>query len=422
MGPEGGYFKEFTFDPTNSDIIYVGSDDGGGVWKSIDAGNSWNLTTFDFPNMTGWKVVIDENSTNTIYACDLYGRYGLLKSNDAANSWSEVSIGLTTTYDRMVSGIVVKTSDTLFISTGESSTSTPVRPGNGIFKSYDGGLSWLPAGLQGMTCPSIGKNEFGTIFAGSEENGLFYSNDNGISWLLHPDIPDSSTVFEIQTESNILLLASTEGVFLSSDWGITFNLIGLVGEFNFDACIHKTSPNIEIYSSTLTGLKHYSSATGLWTLVPGVFFNDQLIIGITSDAHGLCLTVNPLNSNEFYLGSFAQGVYKTTDNFDTFTQLSIDGVTVVDVIVSVEDTSVILISEFDFTLPLASIKRSVDGGASFTTVSSQITNRLMFNPNNNDTVYAATNNGVHLSNDFGLTFSPWILSGEDCLTIKSSGS
>ena len=84
IGPYGGYFKEFTFHPNNSSIIYAGSDDGGGIWKSSDMGNTWILLTTNYPNMTGWKITIDENSPNTIYACDVYSRYGILKSTDGA--------------------------------------------------------------------------------------------------------------------------------------------------------------------------------------------------------------------------------------------------------------------------------------------------------------------------------------------------
>jgi len=502
IGPEGGYFKEFTIDPNNNNIIYAGSDDGGGIWKSTDAGASWSLLTSSFPNMTGWKVILDENNANTIYGCDLYGRYGVLKSTDGGSTWTNINSGLYSTYDNMVSGLVVKTTDTLFISTGESATSTPVRPGNGMFKSYDGGLSWVAAGLQGITIPSSGKNDFGTIFAGTEDYGLYYTNDNGTTWITHPDIPVSGTVFEIESKGNIVMVASSEGVLLSTDWGANFVNTGLVGEFNFDACIHKTAPDIELFSSTMTGLKRYSSATSSWNLVTGSYFTDQIIIGITSDgtnvycsgflnspiqisndgglnwnqaasspkateltdiyvdpldnnhimccllgsynlngdfdrealyetmdgganwnrigpdAHALCLTVNPSNSQEFYLGSFAQGVYKTSDGFNTFSQLSPNGVSVADIIVSSTNSDLVLISEIDWGGPTTSIKRSADGGSSFTTVSNAIANRMLFLPSNNDTIFVATNNGMLLSSDNGLTFNPWLLGGEDCRSLE----
>ena len=501
IGPEGGYFKEFTIDPSDNTIIYAGSDDGGGIWKSTDSGASWNITTANFPNMTGWRVVIDDNNSNVVYGCDVYGRYGILKSTDGGTSWTVNNIGLNSAYDKMVSGLVAKTSDTLFISTGENATSTPMRPGNGMFKSYNGGVSWSPAGLQGETIPAVGKNDFGTIFAGTEGAGTFYTNDNGNNWIVHPDIPQTGVVHEIQTIGNVMIVASSEGIFLSGDWGITFTNIGLVGEFNFDACIHTLASDVVIFSSTLSGLQRYSQNAGTWVPVAGTYFTDQIIIGLASDgsniycsgfsnspieisndggttwnqatsspiateltdvyldpsnnnhimcsllgsynlngdydreavyettdggtnwarigpdAHGLCLTVTPSNDQEFYLGSFAQGVYKTTDGFNTFTQLSNNGVGVVEVIVSASNPDVVLISEIDWSGPTPSIKRSDDGGNTFNTVASTVTNQMLFYPANNDTIYAATSSGVLRSTDNGLNFTNWQLSGENCLSL-----
>ena len=170
IGPSGGYFKEFAIDPTNSSTIYAGSDDGGGIWKTTDNGNSWNLLTADFPNMTGWKITISQTLPNTIYVCDIYNRYSILKSINGGQTWNQISNGLNSSYDKMVSGLVIQNTDTLLISTGEASNSTPPRPGNGVFVSNNGGTTWNPAGLQGYTIPSIANNAFGTVFAGSESN------------------------------------------------------------------------------------------------------------------------------------------------------------------------------------------------------------------------------------------------------------
>lgn len=501
IGPEGGYFKEFTFDPNNASIIYAGSDDGGGVWKSIDDGATWSLLTEEFPNMTGWFISVDENALNTIYACDVYSRYGVLKSSDGGQSWVEKTTGLQTAYDKMVSGIVIKTTDTLFISTGEASTTTPPRPGNGVFRSFDGGDSWTTSGLQGITVPCINKNTFGTIFAGTEFNGLQYSNDNGASWIVHPDVNATSVVHEIDVKDNVIVIAASTGIYLSTDWGINFTNIGLSGDFNFDIAIHSITPNIELYCPSFSGLQYYSSATSNWSIVSDPLLNNQLIMGIESNgtmiylgafsnspiykssnggtswettssspivteltdiymdptnsdriltsllgtyniggaynkesiyetndggltwtrkgpnAHGLSLAANPYNSDQFYLGTFSQGLFKTNDSFDNQTQLISGNKLIGDVAISKSDTNVVIVSEVDLDASQVAIKRSADGGSSFTNVGALLANRVLFNSNNNDTVYAATNNGVHLSTDNGVTWNPWILSGSNILSL-----
>ena len=501
IGPYGGYFKEFTFHPNNSSIIYAGSDDGGGIWKSSDMGNTWILLTTNYPNMTGWKITIDENSPNTIYACDVYSRYGILKSTDGGSTWSNPINGLNSERDKMVSGLSILSTDTLIISTGESATTTPPRPGNGVFKSFDGGNTWNPAGLQNMTTPCIGNNVFGTIFVGTEDHGLFYSNDYGTTWTIHPDVSSTAICHEIDVKDSIILIGTNFGVYLSSNYGINFTNIGLSGEFNFDVTIHQIQPNIEVYSSTINGLKYYSSATGSWTVENDPEFAGQLVIGIQSDgtniytstfsnyliikssdsgntwfttpdspictelnaifvdptnnnriltgmmgsynvgasfnksalretnnggntwlskgpnAHALALTSNPQNSNSMFLGTFSSGLFKTNNSFNTYSNLITGNKLVGDIAISNADTNIILISEVDLDLFTGSIKRSNDGGNTFTTSSNNFAHRITFNSNSYDTAYAATDNGIFISIDNGISWNPWVLSGETILSL-----
>jgi len=498
IGPKGGYFKEFTFHPTNPSIIYAGSDDGGGVWKSTDGGINWALLTASFPNMTGWSITIDPVNTNTLYTCDVYSRYGILKSTDGGSTWSQIVNGLSSQYDRMVSGITLKNSDTLFISTGEGATTNPPRPGNGVFRSDNGGSSWSPAGLQDTTVLSIGSNVFGTIFAGTESYGLKFSNDNGSTWSTHPQINSTTRVYEVEVQDSVVAVASTAGIYLSTNWGINFTNTGLASNFNFDVSVQNTPPAIELWSTSFAGLQKYSSASGNWTLVSHPLIDNKLVIGIgakdnsvmigtftngpiylsndsgtnwieavnspsctelnglnidpdnsnkmrtcllgtygfsTNDqciyetidagnswtrkgpnAHALCINSNPENFNTAFVGTFSQGLFKSTDGFDSFTNV-INGNTIADVIVSASDTNIVLVSEGEMDFSNAYIKRSTDGGSTYTVVNNLAVNRLTFNTSNNDTVYAATFNGVYRSVDFGTTWDPWVLGGTTILSL-----
>ena len=76
IGPEGGFFKDFVIHPHTPSTVYAGSDDGGGVWKSEDGGDSWTLLTGDFPNFTGWHIEMDLEHPDTLYFSEIYGRYG----------------------------------------------------------------------------------------------------------------------------------------------------------------------------------------------------------------------------------------------------------------------------------------------------------------------------------------------------------
>ncbi len=499
-GPFGGYFKEFTIDPQNNAVIYAGSDDGGGVWKSTDFGDTWNLLTGDYPNMTGWKIVVDPTNSNTMYACDVYSRYAVLKSMDGGNNWTIQGNGLHSAYDKMVSGIAIMNTDTLLISTGEAANSDPPRPGNGVYLSTNAGNSWTATGFQDTTTTSINNNIFNTIFVGTEDHGLYYSNNFGTTWLPHPDISITSTVHEIEVKDSVIALGASDGVFLSTNYGINFTNIGLSGQFNFDIAIHSAGPNVELFSSTLSGLQKYSS--GMWSIISHPELDGQIIIGIASDgsnvyastfsnhlilkssnggvdwatisqsppatelndiilnpdnpdhiytammgsynigaafnksairmttdggttwqdagpdAHGLVLKPNPLNPNTIYLGTFSSGLFKSYDGFNTYQNLVSGNKLVGDITICPNDTNTILISEVLLPAFIPSVKRSTDGGNSFSSVANAIVaNRLLFHPTGCDTAWAATADGLYRSTDNGQSWQAWLLNNQNLLSL-----
>lgn len=506
IGPQGGYFKEFSFHPTNPSTLYAGSDDGGGIWRSTNDGQDWTLLTENFPNMTGWSITIDNQTPDVIYACDVYGRYGLLKSTDGGSTWNQSTNGLSTNYELMVSGLTMKSSDTLFISTGEGANTTPPRPGNGVFKSFDAGNSWTPAGLQGETVLSIGNNIFGTVFAGTEANGLQFTNDNGATWAPHPDITNTAVVFEIEVEGNVIAVASSAGVFLSTNWGVNFINTGLAGEFNFDVCIHQTTPDVELICPTFVGLQQYSSATSNWSILADPLLDDKLVIGIGSngddiyagtfsnspiialydgaanwteaasspfcteistlaidqnnssnivtgllgtyniggnynaealyttndgglnwtrkgpEAHAISVTPNPDRFASSYLGTFSQGLFKTYDGFDTYINLISGNKLIADIAIEATDTNVVIVSQIDLDITQSSIQRSIDGGINFSNVSAIAANRLTFHSSEEDSVFAATTDGIYLSADNGVTWNVWQLSGVNVQSILHDGT
>ncbi|KXX67008.1 discoidin domain-containing protein [Flammeovirga sp. SJP92] len=68
-------------------IIFAGSP-GGGIWKSVDAGQSWRPVGDDLSNMTIWSVAIDPTDVNTVYIGNSAGQ--ILKSTNGGNSWSVI--------------------------------------------------------------------------------------------------------------------------------------------------------------------------------------------------------------------------------------------------------------------------------------------------------------------------------------------
>ncbi len=82
-----GRLNVVTFNPTNTDEIWVGSP-GGGVWRSNDGGANWIPKGDNIPNMGVSDIVIDPTNPDVIYLAtgDFDGGHnnsiGVLKSID----------------------------------------------------------------------------------------------------------------------------------------------------------------------------------------------------------------------------------------------------------------------------------------------------------------------------------------------------
>ena len=502
IGPPGGYFKDFAFHPSNKNLIYAGSDDGGGVWKSTNGGADWELITTEFKNMTGWDIEIDPHNPDRIFACEFYSRYGVLKTENGGQTWSVINNGLNTAYDRMVRELVIASADaeTLFICTGESADTDPPRPGNGLFKSFNGGQSWQPAGLQGIPTPTMAIDSNKFLYVGTDKQGLYYSDDLGITWQKHPDIPGTATVKKIVVRDNIIVVAANTAIYLSTDSGNTFSNIGLENDFNFDACILTSEPFIEILAATYAGLQKYSTQTGSWQLVDTPLLNDQLIIGIgckdsvifcgtfanelliKSDdggatwhyiprspdateirdiavdsnrifsalqgtysvtgaynmesvavsedggkswdrrgphAHGLVIKKVKTQANTFYLGTFGQGLFKTTDNFITYENVRSGNKLIGALALDNADPNFILISEYDHLTLTPGIYYSTDGAQTFQTATNFILPNTFLMIQGTDSIYAGADDGIYLSVDHGINWTLWNLAGENVLSLSS---
>src|SRR5439155_1657867 len=121
---------------------------GGGLWKTIDGGLSWNPVTD-----------------------------GQLKSSS-------------------VGAVAVSESnpDVVYIGMGESCIRGNIMPGDGVYKSTDGGESWkeitrtggLPQGLYGMMSIAISGADSNRVYAlvENDKGGLYSSDDAGATWKL----------------------------------------------------------------------------------------------------------------------------------------------------------------------------------------------------------------------------------------------
>ena len=118
---------------------------------------------------------------------------GVFKTTDGGIAWAPVTDS--TRMAGSIGAIAVAPSDpnVVYVGTGESPPRGNVSPGNGVYRSTDGGRSWRPAGLTDagqigaiMVHPGNPDHVFvavlGHIFGPSEQRGVFRSMDGGTTW------------------------------------------------------------------------------------------------------------------------------------------------------------------------------------------------------------------------------------------------
>jgi len=221
--PGGQGIGALVIDPKAPNTLYGGT--GGGVFKSTDAAGTWQALTTDLANQSISDLVIDPLLPTTLYAGT---NGGVFKSTDGGAHWQAASTGLTSLYVHPLEIDPVNPA-ILYAATPSGFTLDGVAVG-GLFKSTDGGGSWVP--VKDLTDSFVSALAFDptmhtTLYAWTEK-GLFKSADGGGSW---NQIGNGLTayfiyVIVINPRKPTTLYAAGHGVFKSTDGGANWNEVG----------------------------------------------------------------------------------------------------------------------------------------------------------------------------------------------------
>ena len=116
----GGRISDIEFNPEDTDIVYAGSATGG-VFKSTDMGLSWSPIFDDQANLSIGDIGIDPNDGDVIYVGtgEANGGHnnfpggGMYKSTDAGQSWDMIGLENTVSIGRIV--VDPSNSDRVFV-------------------------------------------------------------------------------------------------------------------------------------------------------------------------------------------------------------------------------------------------------------------------------------------------------------------
>ncbi len=281
--PGNGRLNAVTVDMYNKNNIYVAAPSGG-IWMTKDGGLSWN-TTFDTMPALGTSAIAIHPANHNI----------------------------------------------LFIGTGDRDAWDT--KGSGIFKSTDGGTTWIPSGLNiGSSDLNVNKILINPLnpnkmFAATS-NGIYRSKNGGANWQI---IYASSEVKDLKYKPNDTTVIYGSGSYFvrSVNGGNSFTaeITTLPNDsvrLEFD--VTPANPNyvyvvVSRPNSTFEGVYRSTDAGATFLAqcnAPNILGYSDLGDDDSGQAwYDLAIAASPYNANEVYVGGI--NVWKSSDGGQNFT-------------------------------------------------------------------------------------------------------
>jgi len=240
--------------PSNPNTIYVGSGEGlqrpdlsvgDGMYKSVDAGNTWQHIGLQEGLQIG-GISVDQNNENRVFVAVLGHPYGpnkergVYRTTDGGKTWQQVLYidentgAVQVTIDPTDANIVY--ADMFAGRLAPWENGMWAGPKSGLYKSTDGGNTWkqlkngLPNTDEGLDrigfciAPSAHNRLYAVVSAKEKSGGFYRSDDGGDSWTkLSGDMRlwDRGTDFaevkvdpknaDIVYDANVVVWKSTDG-------------------------------------------------------------------------------------------------------------------------------------------------------------------------------------------------------------------
>jgi len=279
--PGNGRVNVVCSDPDNSQVIYIGAPSGG-LWKSIDGGQSWNTTFDQMPHLGISSIAIHPDSSQIVFVGtgdrDAYDTkcIGIYKSSDAGNTWSPSGFNNPNPWNS-INKIIFNPLNpkTMFATTNY-----------GIYKSVNSGQNWANVYSGWVTDIVFNTSDTSILYAGGE--AFLRSDDAGASFVKNTLLPNDTIRLELTvTPANadyVYVVSSNAdyqfgGLFRSTDAGLTFTLMS-------------DTPNIFGYEQDAS-----DDAGQSW--------------------YDLAVTASPQNADEVFVGAI--NIWKSTDGGQNWT-------------------------------------------------------------------------------------------------------
>jgi photosystem II stability/assembly factor-like uncharacterized protein len=286
----GGRMTCIVSHPLQAERIWAGAA-GGGVWHSVDSGQTWQSQWHDEDVLNVGSLAIDPSNPDVIYcgtgeanlSADSYAGVGLYRTLDAGKTWH--------------------------LHASSEKTGVPTRIGVIAIDPFD--ARHIRIGGVGFAEMGGGPNDLG---------GMFFSQDGGVTWkretfVLHTNYWCHSIVFDPKTKGTMYATftarGARSGIYRSIDGGLTW--AQLTSKLFPSSSIGRTSLAISLSnpkvlyafatdetslsSDMLLGVFRTANGGKSWTNVAGTHFKDEGQI-----SYGNTIAVHPKNPNHVICG------------------------------------------------------------------------------------------------------------------------
>jgi len=292
--------------PRNPNIIYVATNES--LYKSRDSGATWSKVTTDLSSFRVLTLGVDPWSPANIFA----GTMGdaVYKSHDGGQSWLPHNAGLKE-HVSVVNQFVFHPSDpdTIY-------TATTV----GIFRSTDGGRLWIER-MHGMkevhyvVTIAIDPHNPDVMYAGTT-GGVYKTTDGTANWqlvnngLIPKEKLDAAMALKVNTlvtdpmRPGTVYAGTTSGLFKTVDAGASWKRIekGLADTYISVLLIDPSNPAV-LYAGTRKGVQKTTDGGETWA---------NATQGLTT-LNIRSMAISPLDPQILFAGTNGSGLFRSLD-------------------------------------------------------------------------------------------------------------
>ncbi|MCH7475857.1 MAG: glycosyl hydrolase, partial [Gemmatimonadetes bacterium] len=314
---------------------------------------------------------------------------GVWKTTDAGTTWQNISDGYFNTTG--IGAIAVAPSDpnTIYVGTGES----PVRGvktshGDGVYKSTDAGASWTHLGLEAtrhisriIVDPRDPDRVYlaaqGNPWGPNEERGIYLSEDGGQTWEKILYVNEDAGIVDLTVDAtNPRIMMATSWDFRRQPW-----------------VVKSGGPGSRVYKTTDAGANWREITDGLPSL------KGKMGIAISPANPQIVYMAIEAKDGQ-------GGVYRSNDAGESFSQVSDDARTwarawyYMHIIADPNDEDEVWVLN-------SAAMRSIDGGATYTSIPASHVDHhaLWINPENSDIMINGNDGGASVTWNGGQTWS-----------------